>query len=265
MLLAVGARRLRVREAGADRAGTPLMLVHGAGASSLVWLGVLRRLGRRRRVVAVDLPGHGRSEGPPCETLGECVEAVRGLAGALGLARFALVGHSLGGAIALALAADPPGTLMGGHPPHPASVATLALVATGARLPVDEAFVALLDARPRRAVERLAARGFSPRADAESARRFAAGLLDTPPAVTRADFAICRDVDLRARLPEVRCPTLVIAGADDLLVAPSASEELARGIAGARLCVVRDAGHMPFVEAEEEFCAVLGGFLEEAA
>src|SRR5262245_444923 len=91
---------LRHRCAGEE--GPPVVLVHGAGGSSRVWLRVLTALAARARVYAVDLPGHGRSDGPAPASLPEHREALRAFVSGLALsARPFLVGHSMGGAIVL--------------------------------------------------------------------------------------------------------------------------------------------------------------------
>src|SRR4051812_24120220 len=89
--------RLRYREAGAARSGSttpPMLFVHGAGASSAVWLGTLHRLARSRRCVALDLPGHGRSEGHVA-SIAAMRDAVGLTAATLCLGRSVLVGHSM--------------------------------------------------------------------------------------------------------------------------------------------------------------------------
>jgi pimeloyl-ACP methyl ester carboxylesterase len=115
-----GATRLHVREAGPDGA-PPIVMIHGlAGQSSHYTYGVVPRLEERFRTVALDRPGAGyspRDAGAPADLRAQA-DAVAALIDVLGLGRPLVVGHSLGGAIALALALD-----------YPEKVAGLALLA----------------------------------------------------------------------------------------------------------------------------------------
>lgn len=114
-----------LEDAGAGR-GLPVVLVHGAAGRSEHWAGVAARLRAARRVVALDLPGHGLSDAPrdldwSVEALSEALHLATQ---EVGLARFALVGHSLAGAVVAEHAAA-----------HPDRVAALAILDAGPRTP----------------------------------------------------------------------------------------------------------------------------------
>ncbi|HLZ26428.1 MAG TPA: alpha/beta hydrolase [Chloroflexota bacterium] len=98
--------RMAYREWGAPAAATALVLIHGITSSSLSWVRVAPRLAAGRRVIAVDLKGHGDSDRPATGyRLADQADEVAGLCTALGLADVSLIGHSWGGGIALQLAA----------------------------------------------------------------------------------------------------------------------------------------------------------------
>ncbi len=84
--------------------GTPVVLLHGFGADLSTWRGVWPLLEAQHRMLAIDLPGHGRSEVPAQARLEALVDAVQSVLDEEGVSRLHLVGHSLGGAVALALA-----------------------------------------------------------------------------------------------------------------------------------------------------------------
>ncbi len=83
--------------------GTPVVFLHGFGSDQTSWRGVWSRLEATHRILAIDLPGHGRSEAPSRVSFDGLVDAVQAVLQEEGLCRFHLVGHSLGGAVALAL------------------------------------------------------------------------------------------------------------------------------------------------------------------
>jgi len=233
--------------------GLPLLLLHGAGGTLRHWPAELRSL-PGRRVVAVDLGGHGDSPPPGQRSIGAYARSVLGLCDALGIGSAALAGHSMGGAIALTLALE-----------APARVAALALLGTGARLRVAQAILeATADAEKHRAFAEVSA-GFALGEGASPAlrREFVEGWRASLPAVTHGDFSACDAFDVLARLGEIRCPTLVICGTADRLTPQKYAEALRDRIAGARLTAVSGAGHMVQLEAPGAVAAALDGFLGE--
>jgi pyruvate dehydrogenase E2 component (dihydrolipoamide acetyltransferase) len=106
----VGGRKISF--AGAGESGDVVLLVHGYGGDRNSWLFLQEPMAARYRVYALDLPGHGASAKDVGEgTLSVLADAVTGVLDALGAARAHLVGHSLGGAVALAAAASDPGRI----------------------------------------------------------------------------------------------------------------------------------------------------------
>jgi pimeloyl-ACP methyl ester carboxylesterase len=122
------AGQLYVDDGGID--GLPLLLLHSYAGSSAHWNAQLAHLRRRRRALAMDLRGHGRSEAPSSGdySIGALAEDVAAVADALELRRFVLVGHSMGGAAAAAYAGK-----------HPRRVAGLVLAGTPGKSSDEEA------------------------------------------------------------------------------------------------------------------------------
>ena len=227
--------------------GPPVLLVMGFGMQGAVWYPQTRDLGRDHRVATYDHQGVGGSEssGGPW-TMGNFARDGLRVADAAGWESFHLVGVSMGGMIAqhLVLAA-------------PERVRSLSLIAThaggpGAWVPPASAFRAVLLAkvtapRSRRALlERLLyprsfVRGCDPEElDARMRERLDSGASGT---TQRGQLAAVRGHDTRARLGEIRAPTLIVRPGIDALVPPRRSDELHRGIAGSRLVRFDGSGH----------------------
>ena len=235
----------------ATAGGPPLVLIHGAGGTHRHWPEAIRAL-PGRRVIALDLPGHGASPGPaPADVAGHA-RSVLGLLDALGLEAATVAGHSMGGATALALAIE-------ARP----RVAGLCLLGTGARLRVSPAVLqATADpAALARAADSVAAWSFGSSAGEALRRELVEGLLAAAPGVVHGDFAACDAFDVMGRLGEIRVPALVVCGSEDRLTPPKYSEFLRDHIAGARLEIVPGAGHMVMLEAPAEVARLLEDFL----
>ena len=240
--------RLRYREAGAGRAGSPLLFIHGAGASSAVWLGTMHRLARSRRCVALDLPGHGRSEGRVA-SIAEMRDAVGLVAGTLCLGPSVLVGHSMGGLIAIAAALA-----------WPDKIAGLVLVGSAARIGVGEPFLKVVRDEWARWPRFLAEGAYSPETPAEVRRRGAGIACAASHEQTLADYVALAQVDFRARLAELRTPTLVVHGVHDVMALPKWGAAAAGAIEGARYLELPRCGHMPMHEQPEALAEALRGF-----
>src|SRR5438067_7498385 len=105
--LRIGDRLMRLRDEG-EGPKTPVVLVHGAGSSSVVWMDAVRRIAPRRRVIAPDLPGHGQSDRwhpPPEVSIAMYRDAVGTICAQIKIPKVILVGHSMGALVALGAAA----------------------------------------------------------------------------------------------------------------------------------------------------------------
>jgi 3-oxoadipate enol-lactonase len=251
----------------ATGAGPPVVLIHGLGLDHRMWERQIPALAAAgHRVITCDLPGHGGGGRPTRagsaytteELAASLVEALE----ESGVEPATLVGFSLGGGIALQVALD-----------RPERVSALALVDTtawpgpdavarfaGRAAAVEAEGVGVL-VHP--AIERWFTPEFAA-AQGEIVRRYAAWIGEND-AIGYA--AACRSLaalDLRARLGEIRCPTLVVVGDRDEATPVSMAEALAAGIAGATLRVVGPAGHLVTEERWAELNAALLAFLAGA-
>ncbi|HMH48660.1 MAG TPA: alpha/beta fold hydrolase [Candidatus Acidoferrum sp.] len=249
------------RDICGNPAGPPIVLLHGLGSSSSDWRFQLPALSAAYRVIAPDLRGHGRSpRGAGRLTVATLAADVAALLQSLAAPPAHVVGLSLGGCVALALALD-----------HPARVRSLTLVNTFAR-PVTAgprgtlrllARLGLLACAPMRTVAAHVARGLFPRPDQRELYLAAVASLASNP--RRTYFAALRGLarfDVSRRLAELRCPTLVMAGDRDATVPLAAKRLLQQSIPGAELIVVEDSGHVTPCDQAERFNALLLGFID---
>jgi pimeloyl-ACP methyl ester carboxylesterase len=271
--VSVHGRSVSYVEAGT---GPVLLLVHGIAGYCENWREVIEPLARHHTVIAPDLPGHGASEaGAGDYSIGALASGLRDLLLALGHERATLVGHSLGGGVAMQLAYQ-----------YPEMIERLVLVSSGglgpevspilraAALPGADLFISLTAGAGQRvgsALGRgLAAIGLRPNADvAEVARGYAsledpdrrAAFLDTLRAVVGTGGQRVYAGD-RLYLAEA-VPLLIVWGARDSIIPVRHGEDAHRAIPGSQLVVFEDVGHMPQLEAPGRFIAVLERFLRE--
>jgi pimeloyl-ACP methyl ester carboxylesterase len=266
-------RSLAYVEAGA---GPVLLLVHGMGGNFENWQEVIEPLARHHTVLAPDLPGHGSSEaGSGDYSVGALAAGLRDLLVALGHERATLVGHSLGGGIAMQFAYQ-----------FPEMVERLVLVSSGglgpevspvlraAALPGADTFIAATAGTGKRVCSTvgrgLAAIGLRPSADVAEVLRGYGSLTD---AARRAAFlgtvrAVIgtggQRVDASDRLYLAEAvPVLIVWGARDRIIPAHHGEDAHRQIPGSRLEVFEDVGHLPQLETPMRFVAVLEEFLTE--
>ncbi len=220
--------------------GQPVIFVHGAGSSHLLWWNQMRALEPYARPLALDLPGHGRSGPPGRDTISAYADVVLGVLDALSLGHAVVVGHSMGGAIAQTLALE-----------HPDRVSGLGLIGTGARLRVLPAILDGILDHFDATVAAIVENAYAPGLDPVLRQRAEAELRACPPCVTHADFVACNAFDILSRVGEIRAPALVLCGREDKMAPPKYSEFLASQIPHARLVLVEGAGHFVMLEQPE--------------
>jgi len=227
----------------------PVIFVHGAGGNSLLWKRTLHYLSGRSLALAIDLPGHPAGE-ITCKTVNDYANAVSEFIADREIKRPVVCGHSMGGAIALALALAHPGELGG-----------LILASTGAKLGVDPLILDGLRGQPLRALEQL----ITPRSfnslDLSLGREARASLSISNLEVFLNDYVACQNFDVRADLRQIETKTLIVCGDKDRMTPPKWSHYLNANIMGSELYFVKDSGHMLPLEKPEGLAQVVQSFL----
>jgi pimeloyl-ACP methyl ester carboxylesterase len=248
---------------GRDPSALPLVCVHGFGGDKETWLLLTAALGRDRGVVAIDLPGHGRSALPVEPVTIAChAAAVLRVMDHLGLARAIVCGNSMGGGVALRLAVD-----------HPERVAALILIASVGSDVHQHAAAAAWRTGPHPLIP-----------EEHEIDEFIANAIDGPTliprsiiryvATTRAraagklrrlfdDFADGHgDQGVPGELERISVPALVIHGDRDKIVDRSTAERLGQRLPDSELRHLPNVGHAPQLEAPRVTARLIRDFLD---
>jgi pimeloyl-ACP methyl ester carboxylesterase len=241
------------------------VLVHGLGGTGAgIWRRQLADLAAGFRVIAYDLRGSGASEVTPGPySIDLLAEDLRALVDELGLGRTALVGHSMGGSVALAYAARYRGDV-------------LAVVGIGAPTTLPDQARAGLAARAETVeaegmgavAETVATNGVSPtfrEGEPGEFREFVALLEGNDPQGYAAQCRALVGLDLAGRLGEVAAPTLLVSGDRDGVSPPAATEANAGDIPDCRFAIVPDCGHIMTWERPGALADAAWPFLREHA
>jgi pimeloyl-ACP methyl ester carboxylesterase len=231
--------------------GSGVVFVHGAGGTHEHWRFQVRHLAPRWNALAVDLPGHGESQGDGHRTIQAYRDGVRDLLEALGIRRVVLVGHSMGGGIAQSFALSYPDRLAG-----------LVLVGTGARLRVHPDIFAAIQRDVGEAGRLISGLSYAPAAVSATVASAAEAFARNRASVLEGDFRACDAFDLMGEIPEIRTPTLIICGEEDRLTPVKYARFLHEKIPGSELTVIPGAGHMVMLEKPAEFNRALTAFLD---
>ncbi len=247
-----------------DAALPTVVFIHGAQNDHSVW-GLQSRWFAHHGfgVLAVDLPGHGRSGGPPLPSIEDLADWIELLLEKLGLGEtaktVALVGHSMGSLTALECAAR-----------HPARIGAIALIGTAVPMPVSEGLLAAARSDETKAIDMINAWSHSPRGTMGgyavpgiwhygAARRLA---LRQKPGVLHNDLAACNAYSHgQEAAAALQCRTLIVSGSRDMMTSPKAAAKLAGSIADVRSVTLDGAGHALMAEQPDAVLDALRGFI----
>ena len=255
MHLSLNGRMIRIAEpqsAGSEK-GPSLFFVHGAGCDASVWEPQAEYFAAKHLSYRIDLPGHGASPPEGEGRISAYAQWVRlAVSSLFASTPFVLVGHSMGGAVVLEMAVNPPPSLAG-----------IILVGTGAKLAVARAVFQMLREDVEAFFQSIEAFAFVPTTPAKTRENFIRAVRRCPPSVIYNDFMACDTFDIRDRLERIRLPALILCGAMDPLTPPKYATYLQKKILSSRLQIVPKAGHMVMAEQPAFINQAIESFLGE--
>jgi pimeloyl-ACP methyl ester carboxylesterase len=243
-----------------DPALRTIVFVHGAGLDHSWWGLQSRYFGYHGfNVLAVDLPAHGRSEGPALATVADMAEWIKKILDGKKITSAVLVGHSMGSLVTLEFAAR-----------YPESVEKIALIGVAYPMKVSDGFLDAARRNDTAAYDMETIWGHAPQVPFSGNPNpgmwmygdTLARLSRLAPGVLHTDLAACNGyaagMDSAAK---VKCPALFILGARDMMTPPKGALALAKAIPDSRTVTVGPSGHSLMAEAPDATLDALIGFL----
>ena len=233
-----------------DHAGTPIVFCHGSGGRHHHWLYQLKGLKKTAKPIAVDLPGHGRSDGEPANDIAIYRDWLHHFIEKSGLGPPVITGHSMGGAIALDYALHYPDNYLG-----------LILVGSGGRLRVLPAF---LDELQKGSVpDALSGYLYGPAASRELLEKGKKEVKDTSASIYYADLSACDKFDVMDRLQQITKPVLIVCGSEDQLTPVKYSRYLEEKLPESKVELIDGAGHMVMLEKPDQVNQAITQFIKQ--
>ena len=234
-----------------DPKKSTIVFIHGAGGSRNLWQAQVAGLAERVNTVAIDLPGHGRSDGNGHSRIEDYSKAVVDFIRAIKVPRPIPCGISLGGAIVQQLLLDCPDFF---------EVAIL--ISTGSRLKVAPEIFATVEKDIKGYVDMMAGFAASKSTDPDRIKPFKDDAARCKPEVLIQDFQACNRFDIMQRVGAITAPVLVVSAEDDLVTPPKYGDFLETSIAETSRVHIMEAGHIVPMEKPEEVNRAIVEFLE---
>jgi len=237
-----------------------IVFLHGAGMNRIVWYLQTRYFAHHGyAVLAVDLPGHGRSQGTVLGSVQELADWIPDLLDSAGVTKATLVGHSMGSLIALESAAR-----------HPDRVSKLALLGVAPKMPVHPDLLNAAKADDPLAYELMMDWGTGQ--VGHFGRHPVPGFSLIPggqkllgmenPGVLGIDLGLCNDYQSGMEsATKVSCPTLIVMASEDKMTPPKQGEKLAAAIPNVKRQLIQNCGHMMMIEKSDQTMHVLKAHL----
>ncbi len=227
-----------------------LLFIHGAGNDGSVWNDVKNRFVETGdyKIHTPDLPGHaGQQE--KCDGIDAYSNWIINYINKSNLTDVVLVGHSMGGAIAVVSAS------------RSDRIKAVVIIGSGLKLPVNLKILSGLKDSPMQIIETIAKWSFSFSASTEQKNK-AIRMMEKNKESLHDDFLACRNYDGHAAAAKIKVPVLVIVGDSDVMTPKKLSEELAKRF-NTTIFEIKNSGHMAQIENPEMLFAVINSFISE--
>lgn len=231
----------------------PVIFLHGAGGNALSWPPAIRTV-HGVNFYFPEFPGHGRSTGASAHSIEGMAAILESFMDSLSIRRAVMVGHSMGGAVALWMAINRRDRVLG-----------LVLISTAALFKVDPTFLMspLQTANREIMLRKLVDRSFSPQIPLRTKDLAYQRLLEVRPSVLYNDFLACSEFDAMPGLSKVRQACLILGGSEDQMVQPGNWYLLQSKISKAELTILDGAGHHLMFERPFEISEAILNFIKK--
>jgi pimeloyl-ACP methyl ester carboxylesterase len=248
----VNGRKLfyRGNDGGFSADSRTLVFIHGSGGSHEDWSRQIISLQDGFNIAALDLPGHGQSEGNAESDVFAYAAIVKEFLETAGILKPILIGHSLGAAICLGFAIR-----------YGDAAAAIVPVGGGVRMPVNALILDGIRNDPDSTIAMISKFSVTKTNREKYAGLIIQELSRVNPEVIYNDFTACNRLDVTDRIPGITVPTLVICGKEDKMTPPAFSEYLSSKIPGAKLSLIPEAGHFVMLENPKAFNDAVADFV----
>jgi pimeloyl-ACP methyl ester carboxylesterase len=233
--------------------GTCICLIHGAQGTVEGFDGMVEALKKNYRVITPSLPGRSGSDYMTGEvSIKHYSDHVAHLLTKLKIKKAVIGGSSMGGLVTLSFCFD-----------HPDMTLALILIDSGSKIPTDEKTVKLFQDDCEGTTRLAASLGYSrktPKSVIQEALKYN---LAVPKDTVLKDFTATGKFDASDRLQEIKVPTLIIRGSNDILMPKSMTEFLRKGISGSTVKIIQGAGHSSVVEKPKELSEAIIQYLQK--
>jgi pimeloyl-ACP methyl ester carboxylesterase len=242
----IGLNKIHIMQFNKKNNTTPIIFLHGLGATSYVWASFIYARWDGFYQIVLDLPGHGKSKGDGFRTIEGYADFIDSLVEELGINKFILVGHSIGGAIGLQYAMNFPMKLKG-----------LVLISTGSKFRIpheilysvqrDGNFYKYLcsESTPLNLIKKAEAEYYKTNNNV----------------VMYNDLLVCNQLNITDKVNRINTKTCIICGEDDLITPPKFSKYLNKNILGSQIYLIKKAGHMVIWEQPDTVTQLIYNFL----
>ncbi len=234
-----------------DPAKSTIVFIHGAGGSSAFWREQVDALAERVNTVALDLPGHGQSDGDGYDRIEDYARVVVDFIGAIETPRPIPCGLSLGGAIVQQLLLDSPDLFKAGI-----------LINSGSKLKVAPEIFDTIEKDIKSYVDMMVKLVASKSTDPDRVNSFKDDTGRCKSEVLMQDFRACDRFDVMQRVGAITSPVLVVSAEDDQVTPPKYGDFMEKSIAKASRAHIMEAGHFAPLEKPKEINRAIIEFLD---